>query len=97
MVHRTGATSCYASLRIIAWTRSGPETLAGLRFLSNFSIPGTVNCISSMDDTGCPSISGRGPLGSLVNCVVNCEFKAMTTSFGSLMSLSLDFRSHHSI
>ena len=50
MVHMIDAVSCDASLRILAGTRSEPEALAGLRFLSNFSIPGTVNCISDMDD-----------------------------------------------
>ena len=79
-------------MRILAGTRSGPEALAGLRFLSSFSIPGTENCISGMDYTGCPSMSGRRPLGSLVNCEVYWEFKASATSFRSLMSLSLDFR-----
>ena len=88
MMLRIGEISCDASLRI----RSGPEALAGLRFLSSFSIPCTVNCISGIDNTGCPSMSGRRPLGSLVNCEVNCLFKASATSFRSLMSLSLDFR-----
>ena len=92
MVHRIGVISCDASLRILAGTRSGPEALDGLRFLSSFSIPSTVNCISGMDDTGCPFMSGRRLLGSLANCEVYCEFKASATSFGSLMSLSLDFR-----
>ena len=92
MVHRIGAISCDASLRILAGTRSGPEALDGSRFLSSISIPGAVNCISGMDDTGCPSMSGRRPPGSLVNCEVYCEFKASATSFGSLMSLLLDFR-----
>ena len=49
-MHRIGAVSCDASLRILAGTSSGPEALAGLRSLSSFSVPGTVNCISGMDD-----------------------------------------------
>ena len=82
MVHRVGAISCDASLRILASTRSGPEALAGLRFLSSFSIPGTVNCLSGMDDIiCCPSMSVRRLLGSLVNCEVYCEFKVSASSF----------------
>ena len=87
-----GAKIITASLRILAGMRSGLEALAGLMLLSIFSIPGAVNTISGIGVTGCPSTHGRRPLGSLVNCKVYCELKASATSFGSLISLSSDFR-----
>ena len=40
-MHKIGAISIDASLKILAGTRSGPEALAGLRLLRSFTIPGT--------------------------------------------------------
>ena len=73
-MHNIGAISSAAILSILAGTRSGPEALAGLGLLSIFSIHGSVNVMSDIDVTGCPSIPGKGPLGSLVNWEVYWAF-----------------------
>ena len=91
-MHKIGAISIDASLRILAGTKSGPEALAGLRLLRSFTIPGTVKTISDIDGTDSPSIFGRSPVGSLVNWEIYWEFKASATSAGSLTSLPLVLR-----
>ena len=82
-MHKIVAISIVASLRILAMTRSGSESLAGLRLLRSFTIPGMVKTISDMGVTDWPSIFGRSPVSSLVNCEINCGFKASATSAGS--------------
>ena len=80
----TGANSFDANFSILAGTRSGPDAFAGFRLLSSFSMPGAVNSMSGIAETGSQSKSGRCPSGSLVNCEVYCEFRASATSVGSL-------------
>ena len=41
-MHKIGAISIDAGLRILAGTRSEPEVLAGFRLLSSLTNPGTV-------------------------------------------------------
>ena len=69
----TGAYSFDANFSILAGTRFGPDAFAGFRLLSSFSMPGAVNSMSGIGETGSPSMSGRCPSGSLVNCEVYCE------------------------
>ena len=88
----TGANSFDANFSILAGTRSGPDAFAGLRLLSSFSMPGAVNSMSGIGETGSPSMSGRCPSGSLVNCEVYCEFRASATSVGSLKRFPSDLR-----
>ena len=47
-------------------------------------MPGAVNSMSGIGETGSPSMSGRCPSCSLVNSEVSCEFRASATSVGSL-------------
>ena len=72
----TGANSFDASFSILAGTRSGPEAFAGFRLLSSFFMPGAVNSMSGIGEIGSPSMLGRCPSGSLVNCEVYSEFRA---------------------
>ena len=76
----TGANSFDANFSILAGTRSGPDAFAGFRLLSTFSMPGAANSMSGIGETGSPSMLGRCPSGSLVNCEVYCEFRASATS-----------------
>ena len=55
-------------------------------------IPGMVKTISDMDVTDWPSIFGRSPVDSLMNCEMFWEFKVSATSAGSLTSLPLVLR-----
>ena len=68
------------------------QALAGLRLFRSFTIPGMVETISDMDVTNWPSISGRSPVGSLMNCEMYRGFKVSATSAGSLTSLPLVLR-----
>ena len=55
----TGAISFDASLSILAGTRSGLDAFEGLKLLSSFSMPGAVNPMSGIEETGSLSMSGR--------------------------------------
>ena len=52
MTQSTSAISLDAKLRIIAETKSVSDAFAGLRLLSNVSMPGTVKLISGFEETG---------------------------------------------
>ena len=49
-----GDTSLAVILRILVGSQSGPDAFAGFRFCNNFSIPGVVNTISGIDESGDP-------------------------------------------
>ena len=58
IAHRIGAISFDAILRILVGRRSGPDAFEGFKLFSSFSMPGTVNNTSGIDEAGLSSISG---------------------------------------
>ena len=49
MKQSTGAISLDSKLRILSGTKFGTDAFAGLRFLCNFSMRGTVKLISDIE------------------------------------------------
>ena len=59
ILQRTGAISLDTALSILVGRRSGPDAFDEFKLLSNFSMPGMVNCISDIGETGMVSSTGR--------------------------------------
>ena len=87
----TGAISFDTVLSIPVGRRSGPDAFEGFKLFSNFSMPGTVNCMSDIGETGLLSNSGRSSSGSLVNCDVYWALRASAFSVESLMMMLSGF------